>query len=416
MAVAFFAAATIPRAVPAIIILAGSVGLAVLLIFWRAQLQAVMRTPAVIAISLFAVYLFINSMFALNPQAALQKSLIFILLAAATFALVAYFIAARPASLRRVALFAVAGLLAGLGILLIELVLDQPIWRFVHNNFPDLAGGSRKHVNEVDGKIVGAATYLTNRSAADVVMLFWPAILLAAALPGVWRIAARLALTALVVTCALISESQTSMVALGLGLIIYAIARLSLTTVRWMVVSVWVAGLIFAIPLGAMPHKLGWTSLSWMSESAAARFYIWSYTADKALENPLTGIGVRGTRELQATEGLKVKGSDGRRLQPRPGRHAHNAFLQIWLELGAVGAALLLGLGLALLRHISRLPHESGAIGYALFTTICGVAAFGFGIWQTWLLGAIALSALGYLVGAALDHDRLEAIPQGDKT
>lgn len=403
MAVAFFAAATIPRAVPAIIILSGSIGLAVLLIFWRAQLQAVMRTPAVIAFSLFAVYLFINSMFALNPQAALQKSLIFILLAAATFALVAYFIAARPASLRRVALFAVAGLLAGLGILLIELVLDQPIWRFVHNNFPDLAGRPIKNVDAVNGKIVAVAIYLSNRNAADVVMLFWPAILLAAALPGLWRIAARFVLTALVATCALISESQTSMVALGLGLIIFAMARLSVKTVRWMVVSVWVVGLVFAIPLGAMPHKLGWTSWTSLSDaSVAARFYIWSYTAEKALENPLTGIGVRGTRELQRTEGLKAEGSDGDRLRPRPGRHAHNAFLQIWLELGAIGAALLLGLGLALLRYINRLKQDKAAIGYALFATICGVAAFGFGIWQTWLLGVISLSALGYFIGVAL--------------
>lgn len=403
MAVAFFAAATIPRAVPAFIILSGGIGLAVLLVFWRARLQSVMRTPAVIALSLFAVYLLINSFFALNPQAALQKSSIFILLSAATFALVAYFSACSPASLRHIALLAVAGLLAGLAVLLTELVLDQPIWKFVHNNFPSLAGRPMKHVGEVDGKIVAAARYISNRNAANVVMLFWPAVMLAAALPGHWRMVVRGALTVLVVTCALISESQTSMVALGIGFIIFAMARLSLETVRWMAVVVWVVGLTFAVPLGAMPHKLGWTSwTSMFHASVAARFYIWSYTADKALESPVVGIGVRGTRELQKTEGLKAEGSDGERLRPRPGRHAHNAFLQIWLELGVIGAALLLGLGLVLLRYIGRLQQHKAAIGYALFATICGVAAFGFGIWQTWLLGVISLSALGYFIGVAL--------------
>jgi len=37
------------------------------------------------------------------------------------------------------------------------------------------------------------------------------------------------------------------------------------------------------------------------AESAAARFYIWKYTADKVYERPITGIGIRGMRTLQMT-------------------------------------------------------------------------------------------------------------------
>ncbi len=378
-------------------------GLAVLLVSGRDHLKSLVRNPVVIAISLFAAYLLINSLWALNTQAAFKKSTIFVLLSVSVFWLAAYVSAAKPAALKNIAIWAIAGLLAGLGVLLIELTLDQPIWKFAANNFPQFVGPSTKHITAVDSKVVAVAPYLLNRNSADVVMLFWPAVLLTAALPNGWHLAMRCILTALVAVCALISQSQTSLVALGAGFIIYAMARFSPRTVRWMVVTIWTIGLVLAVPLGAMPHKLGWTSWTWLpSISVAARFYIWSYAAEKVLEKPFTGIGVRGTRELQKTEGVKAQGAESERLRPRPGRHPHNAFLQIWLELGAIGAALLLMIGLAALRQIGRLPDLKAAAGYALFATVSAVAAFGYGIWQTWLLGAIFLSALAYLLGVTL--------------
>jgi O-antigen ligase len=93
--------------------------------------------------------------------------------------------------------------------------------------------------------------------------------------------------------------------------------------------------------------------------------------------------------------------------------HPHNVFLQIWLELGAIGAVLALAVGLAALWQIGRLPPAVQAGGLGLFAVCAGVGASGFDLWQTWLLGAyiftwpallLAKGLPGLALGAAEDR------------
>ena len=124
----------------------------------------------------------------------------------------------------------------------------------------------------------------------------------------------------------------------------------------------------------------------------AARFYIWKFTADAVAERPLTGIGARGTRVLQQRLYAEGRLDAANRYSKRPGRHAHNAFLQVWLELGALGAGLVLALGLAGLWQLSRLSDPGMRAGLALFAACCATAAVGWGIWQTWLLASFVFA------------------------
>jgi hypothetical protein len=78
-------------------------------------------------------------------------------------------------------------------------------------------------------------------------------------------------------------------------------------------------------------------------------------------------------------------------LKGREARHPHNIYLQTWLELGAIGAALLLGVGLAWLWAIGPWPPFLQGSAYALFAVGGAVGVSGFEFWQTWMLAVVTL-------------------------
>lgn len=389
------AALTMPRATPALLVFAGCLAVIAMLATRPWRFADVGRDPVAIALLALAAYMFINSAWALSQGAALEKSAIFLTLAVAAVALNTGVSATDEPGLRRTILFSIAAFLLGLTYILLETLSDQAIWKYAYNNIAFLKVHSDKHVVREGEKIVRAASYIFNRNAACAVLLLFPILQMTGALEEGYRLPAKAILICATLAAVFLSQSGTAGVALLVSLLVWLAARLSLKTVRWAAISVWVIGIGLAVPLGALPHKLGWTELNWSSDrSVPARFYIWSYTAEKAQENLLTGIGVRGTRSLVTPAPASLGEDYANRMRPRPGRHAHNAFLQIWLELGAIGAVLIMVLGLAVLRAIGRLGEKAAAIGYAQFASACAVAAFGFGLWQTWLLAGIFLSAV----------------------
>ena len=137
-----------------------------------------------------------------------------------------------------------------------------------------------------------------------------------------------------------------------------------------------------------------------MPNSTLHRTMIWHFTATKILERPLLGWGLDGSRVIPgAKEGEVVymhAGPDDPPvpgLQPRLPLHPHDFALQIWLELGAVGAVLVAGLLAAIVAAAARLPRgpvRAGAI--ATFVAAIVVSAVGYGIWQAWWLASLWLT------------------------
>lgn len=70
--------------------------------------------------------------------------------------------------------------------------------------------------------------------------------------------------------------------------------------------------------------------------------------------------------------------------------HPHNAALQVWVELGAIGAALAITVVVLLLWRIARLPGEMLAVSLALLSAVAAVSLVGHGAWQAWWPAAIA--------------------------
>lgn len=365
---------------------------------------ALLRTPVAIGLGAFIAYLFVNS--GLTGGAGFSKAGALLGLVAAGFLVAASFMLRDPRQTRVLAKSALTGLLLGVTFLLIELAFDEPIKRFVTNHGILLFDMAPKKVKIVNGEVARIAPSVLNRNVTSLVLLLIPGLLFTAALPArMTRQAVLAGLVLVAAICVLISESGTSLVAFILGALVLGFSALSLKATRAGLMVAWTIAVVFAVPLSALPYELGWNRWTWLPpESVAARFYIWKHMADEVGKNPVIGLGIRGARTLKLQLPADIKTlretnpvADGRRVP-----HPHNVFLQIWLELGAIGALVALVVGLVALWQIGTLPALVQAGANGLFAAGAAVAASGFDLWQTWLFGSYIFAWVAILLAKRL--------------
>lgn len=406
LGVAYFSASAVPRLLPILLGLLGLVAAIHVFTTDRSPLFNFLRTPFSIGLFLFLGYVSINAMWSPDRVAALLKAATVLGLAAATFLIAASYSLRSESEARVLAKSALAGLMLGIAFLLIEISFGEPIARFLNNHVIQLFNSSPKKTKVVNGEVTEIAAFVLNRNVTSLVLLLMAGLLFTATL--VTTTARRVSLVALVGATAiavLISQSGTSVVAFLLGGFVLALAALSLAATRNLLMVGWTVATLLAVPLGALPYELGWHHWTWLPpESVAARFYIWKYVADRVPEHPIGGIGVRGTRALHIV--IPTDAGDPSHaeyaLRGRAARHPHNIFLQTWFELGAIGAVLLLVLGLAALWQIRLLPLSLEGSGYTLFAVSSMIGLSGFDLWQTWLLAALAFAWAGILLATRL--------------
>jgi len=401
-----FSAGAVPRLLPALLGLLGLVAAIHVLVVDPKRPLKLLKTAIGIALAVFIAYLFINASWAPDREAGFAKAAGVLGLAVAVFVIAASYCLRSDADARVLAKSALIGLLIGAAFLLVELAFDEPIMRFVNNNIVQLLDINPKKAKVVHGEVTHLSAFILNRNVTSLVLLLIPALLFTLALTvGTVRRVGLVALVAATATCVLISESGTSVVAFFVGALVLALAALSLRATRITLAGAWTIATLLAVPLSVLPYDLGWHHWTWLPpESVAARFYVWKHMADEVYKQPFTGIGIRGTRTLRVTVPIEVE-TQGRRTDVIRGRratHAHNIFLQTWLELGAIGAVLLLGVGLAALRQMRNLPPVLQGSSYALFATCFAIGVSGFDLWQTWLLAAVALAWAAMLLATRL--------------
>lgn len=132
-----------------------------------------------------------------------------------------------------------------------------------------------------------------------------------------------------------------------------------------------------------------------VSRNEAQRLVIWEFTAQEVLKHPILGHGFDSSRVI----GARDNSVEGTNWQALP-LHPHNAFLQIWLELGLIGIILtcfvIWGMWRQILKWSSN-PKDL-AICAATWCAVLTIALISFGIWQYWwiamwglLCGALTL-------------------------
>lgn len=393
----------LPRASP--LVLLGFLAAAALM---AARLPAVLPRPRelplpVLSLAGFGLWAALSAVWAVDRPEAIGKSVLLLVLGAAVAWSWSAAAESRMEALRHACWAVLAGFAAGLAYLAVEEIGGHSLKRLLFLLLPFIRL-SDKHM-QVDGDEVAVAAYVSNRNVAAAMLALWPMLLIAwAVVDRRLRAAAMVALSALAAVTIALSVHETSILALAASLPIFAIAWRWPRLALGLVATGWLAATLLVVPLASWGyHKAELHRASWLPHSAKHRIVLWGYTADAYWQRPLAGIGASSTKRADAMRGPETQVVPGTKFQWRAGTHAHNAYLQTWYELGAIGALLLCAFGLALIGAVSRIPRRALPYAAATLTTSIVMAATSWGMWQPWFMGAFAVSAvlLGLGVKAA---------------
>ncbi|WP_458096196.1 O-antigen ligase family protein [Roseomonas sp. WA12] len=281
-----------------------------------------------------------------------------------------------PAARRALAWCILAGLVAGLGLALLDHATGQWV---------------RATVRGLPGTRPGLEFGL--KPAASVMALLLP-LVLRPRMAAIWRWLLLLAGAGAI----LLLPGDTAKLAALAGVAVAALVTLLGRAVSSLMAII-LAGAMLAAPL-LVPLALRPELATQAPPTALHRMLIWDFALERAAERPLLGWGMEASRNLpggrdkpsresMARLGVTPDGERAWLLAPgveRMSLHPHNGALQIWLELGWVG------LGLAALAVLAMAwgtgPVVAGVIASAAVTFLAS-----FGVWQGWWIATQALAA-----------------------
>jgi O-antigen ligase len=262
------------------------------------------------------------------------------------------------------------GIAITLAIMVAEVAFDFPLFRL-------LKGPAAEHGNQ---------SFLLNRGATAMALLCWPG---AAFLWQRGLDRAALALPLVVGVILVFLASLAAILGLAAGFVGAVAALGHRKAGRALLVLATVGALTAGPIIGKTFYSLGWHEADWLPASTGHRVEIWNDTVDWISERPVQGWGFDASRAIGK---FKVRSVDTeRQLMPL---HPHNAGLQVLLELGLVGGAVVFVLLWFLAGRLETLPPPSRICGQALFMATLAVATVGFGLWQNWWLALMISAAL----------------------
>jgi O-antigen ligase len=248
-----------------------------------------------------------------------------------------------------------------------------------------------KHVVIIEGQVTKISLAEFNQSVAILMFNLWPGLLASRTVESTTRRAILVGLLLLAVAVpVLVSEHDSSQLALIGSLLIFSLAWMWRRQVIRALAFLWCMAFVLALPLSFFAYKAELHMAPWLPESARARVIIWEYTAERVLDHPWLGIGADSTRALRGQRETSER-PEGFIFKRTTAWHAHDLFLQVWYELGLVGVILIGLAGAAVALRMSVLPFESQPFAAATFAVFMAIAAFAWGIWQTWLICAVLL-------------------------
>ncbi len=238
------------------------------------------------------------------------------------------------------------------------------------------------------------------RGCFTVALVFWP---VAIWLHRTGRTLGAVALGMGLVVASFGLHVDSPLVALVLGgLVLFAVGRFGRPAI-WTLLALTV--LYFAVTPAfftfagkALPHFQGDQGLA--KASWGIRLDIWRFAASKIVERPWLGWGIDGSRVWDAIP-----------------LHPHNAALQLWFELGVVGAALgalFWAYVWAQIGAMAEISRANAGVWSAVAVAYLSIGGMSFGVWQEWwlALGVLAVIVCGTFAEAFPDWTKPSALAE----
>jgi O-antigen ligase len=214
-----------------------------------------------------------------------------------------------------------------------------------------------------------------------------------------------LAFAGLLAVSVISSHSGAAVVGSACALLIYGLARYAPRSA----VGALLIGAFLALAAAPVIGETLFRSISKAAHermsgaSSEARVAIWRSFEVVVRERPLRGWGFGVSPVIADDPRLRQIDPDTRAMLGVG--HPHNAALQIWVELGAVGAALAFLVFAFLLRSIARLDAAAAAPRLALVAGAGMVALVGHGAWQGWWIACLGLAAVLFRTASEAGED-----------
>jgi O-antigen ligase len=357
---------------------------------WR---QLIEPNAVLIAFLLVALYVFLSTTWAADPGAAFAKAAEFLMVVVITFTANRCVVQLDEHKSRRAALACAAGIFLGVLFLTFEVLTHFAATRLTMNSIP-LLKRSPIHVRLSQGEVTWIKPSQLKHNAAILTFGLWPGLLALRTIASGTRRAILMGLFFLAVaTCTVFSDHRSSLVAVCVSLLVFFLAWNWRKPVIRALAALYCLVFVLVIPVDFAAYNANLQTAKWLPGSFRARLIIWEYTAERVFDHLWLGIGAASTPAVR--EPVELADKPQGYVYPRnTGRHAHDLFLQTWYELGAVGAILIAFAGAVVIFRISLLPPETQAFATAHFAAFMSIAAFAWGMWQTWLIFAVGLSVV----------------------
>lgn len=232
--------------------------------------------------------------------------------------------------------------------------------------------------------------FIFNRPALTVLVLSVPLLFwMHRSKATEWRWTIQAGIGAMVITTIALSESGAAQLGLAVVALAFGLARLLPRSTLNLAGVAAISAIGLAPVTGDIGDRLIPPSVhARLAEShSRERIDLWLSFGAAIREQPLLGIGF-GMSPLMGELPVAARVPPERRTLLAIG-HPHNAAMQVWAELGLVGAAIGLAILLLLLRSHRGMPTRKLAPRLSLFAAVAAVSLIGHGAWQGWWVAAI---------------------------
>ena len=327
----------------------------------------------------------LSALWSIDPARSLDQALRLAFIGAGAWVLLSLAQDLDNASRRRVETFLMAGFAFGVAFIAFEILTGGAFQGALH----DFEKNPVKNL------------FFLNRASSVGAIAVWAAVI------PIWRrFGAGVAIGAVVVTFFALKGLQpdTSLLAMIVAGAIFVVA--------WFAPRIAAGALIAALCAITAGAPFLFRVNAWFTQtlvdlglaefSLSHRLAIWHFASQRTDARPLLGWGLDASRNIGTGSVVGVKDAPGlsaRAAEALP-LHPHNATLQVWLELGLVGTALVTALVVvAILAIVARVqaPMERAA-ALAMTASALVIAELSFGIWQGWWLSTLWLLAIVMVV------------------
>jgi O-Antigen ligase len=360
-------------------------------------------TVTFVALYLTAGYLALNTRWSPDPVTAIETVGMIVILVGIIDMTLIILERLEVHALEAMAVGLVGGVIIGGAYLCLEAFSGQLLRRMLVPLLPWLRPEDRHLAVDAHGAMI-FQPHLLNLNIAALTMLFWPAMLAIKALkpaPSANRLLLLGLLPALLGV--LRSEHATSKLALLASLGLYLLYQVRPAVARGLTVTCWVTVTMLIVPIASALYAQKLYTSPWLFRSAQERVVFWGYTSEQVAKAPLLGAGISATRVYHKTKGgANAPQAPGSEFRLETGWHSHNVYLQAWYETGAIGAVLLLTIGILVLRSFASAGEAAQPFLWSTFGACALMAGSSFSLWALWFMATLGMAAVLAGLGTAL--------------